>query len=217
MKTRFFKHLDSIKSEQLYLACIYMTETPDFLTHPASLSHHHAYEGGLLAHTVEVCDIALRAYHGMKAELASDPTHYVGEWQWIDLPPADILIAAALWHDFCKVREYRFFWDWPANTVGQKILRIPGTDEQGLQKFWKHTDYGNRIHHIQGSAIEFTVAARKHGVAEDVIKQIQHCILAHHGRKEWGSPVEPQTLEALILHQADMLSAQYGATKEVAP
>ena len=38
----------------------------------------------------------------------------------------------------------------------------------------------------------------------------------HHGLREWGSPVEPQTLEALLLHQADLLSAQYGATKEVA-
>jgi 3'-5' exoribonuclease len=40
-----------------------------------------------------------------------------------------------------------------------------------------------------------------------------HCILSHHGRKDWGSPVEPATLEALVLHQADMLSAKFGATK----
>jgi 23S rRNA maturation-related 3'-5' exoribonuclease YhaM len=42
-----------------------------------------------------------------------------------------------------------------------------------------------------------------------------HCIHAHHGPvKEWGSPEAPRTIEALILHQADMLSAGYGATTE---
>jgi 3'-5' exoribonuclease len=32
-------------------------------------------------------------------------------------------------------------------------------------------------------------------------------ILAHHGSKEHGSPVEPQTLEALIVHSIDKLDA----------
>ena len=42
----------------------------------------------------------------------------------------------------------------------------------------------------------------------------QKGILAHHGPvREWGSPEAPRTLEALIPHQADMLSASYGATK----
>ena len=32
-------------------------------------------------------------------------------------------------------------------------------------------------------------------------------ILAHHGTNEHGSPVEPQTLEALIVHSLDTLDA----------
>jgi 3'-5' exoribonuclease len=36
-------------------------------------------------------------------------------------------------------------------------------------------------------------------------------MLAHHGRKEWGSPVEPATNEAWILHAADMMSSREGA------
>lgn len=35
---------------------------------------------------------------------------------------------------------------------------------------------------------------------------ILHLIASHHGRREWGSPEVPQTLEALILHSADMQS-----------
>lgn len=31
-----------------------------------------------------------------------------------------------------------------------------------------------------------------------------------HGRKEWGSQIEPKTVEANILHFADMMSMQFG-------
>ena len=35
---------------------------------------------------------------------------------------------------------------------------------------------------------------------------LQHLILSHHGHREWGSPVEPSTPEAVLLHQADMMA-----------
>lgn len=38
--------------------------------------------------------------------------------------------------------------------------------------------------------------------------KILHCIASHHGRKEWGAPVEPVSTEAKILHHLDMISAQ---------
>jgi len=37
----------------------------------------------------------------------------------------------------------------------------------------------------------------------------EHCVLAHHGRLEWGSPVYPSTVEAWILHTADMVSSRF--------
>jgi 3'-5' exoribonuclease len=42
---------------------------------------------------------------------------------------------------------------------------------------------------------------------EEVRAHILHVILAHHGTNEHGSPVEPQTLEALIVHSIDSLDA----------
>jgi hypothetical protein len=42
---------------------------------------------------------------------------------------------------------------------------------------------------------------------EEVRAHILHVILAHHGTNEHGSPVEPQTLEALIVHSVDRLDA----------
>lgn len=38
------------------------------------------------------------------------------------------------------------------------------------------------------------------------INHVQHCILAHHGKKEFGSPVQPATLEAFLVHMMDNLS-----------
>jgi 23S rRNA maturation-related 3'-5' exoribonuclease YhaM len=32
--------------------------------------------------------------------------------------------------------------------------------------------------------------------------------MAHHGRREWGSPVSPATPTAQLLHQSDMTSAR---------
>jgi 3'-5' exoribonuclease len=38
--------------------------------------------------------------------------------------------------------------------------------------------------------------------------QLTHALLAHHGRKEWGAPVEPQTVEAWLVHLAELAEAQ---------
>ena len=34
-----------------------------------------------------------------------------------------------------------------------------------------------------------------------------HIVLSHHGRMDWGSPVLPQTPEALLIHCCDQISA----------
>ena len=38
--------------------------------------------------------------------------------------------------------------------------------------------------------------------------KLLHVIQSHHGCKEWGSPVEPKTIEAQIIHFADNFSAK---------
>lgn len=41
--------------------------------------------------------------------------------------------------------------------------------------------------------------------------QLLHCILAHHGELDHGSPVPPKTMEALVLYHCDNLDAQVDA------
>jgi 3'-5' exoribonuclease len=44
--------------------------------------------------------------------------------------------------------------------------------------------------------------------------ELQHLILAHHGALEFGSPVEPMTLEAELIHWADEASARVNDMSE---
>lgn len=101
------------------------------------------------------------------------------------------LTTAAILHDWGKIRDY---------------AKDPVTG------VWHETDFRNKIRHVAESYALFREASQ--GLPEADRDEIGRLILAHHGRKEWGSPVEPQTPDALILHQADYWSACYGPNKE---
>ena len=45
--------------------------------------------------------------------------------------------------------------------------------------------------------------------------QLRHCILAHHGELEYGSPKKPATAEALALSYADNTDAKLQTVREV--
>jgi 3'-5' exoribonuclease len=178
--------VDGIQNSPLRNTCYTVINQPKFAQAPASIKHHHAYTGGLAEHTLEVL-------------------RYL-ETMIVMFPEAnkDVLITAAVWHDYLKVREY---------------VADPIWTTEPFNAEWRYTDdgFGRKIGHISAGAALFAITALDKGVVAATAEQVVHCILAHHGRREWGSPVEPQTLEALLLHQADMLSANYGQTKEVAP
>ena len=37
---------------------------------------------------------------------------------------------------------------------------------------------------------------------------LQHMVLSHHGKEEWGSPKRPMLMEAEILHSIDNIDAK---------
>jgi 3'-5' exoribonuclease len=100
-----------------------------------------------------------------------------------------VLIVASIFHDFMKTRDYE---------------RIPGTP------LFRAAPYQKSICHVSGSHAYWFYVSMNSKRPKEFVDAVSHCILAHHGRPEWGSPVEPQTVEAAILHYADMLSARYG-------
>lgn len=160
--------ITQVTNPKLKQVCEELRKYEDFWTWPASIGHHHAFQGGLILHTLEVATIAL---HTSKIFEQGDD---------------EVLIVSALYHDLAKIWEYACIND-----------------------RWDKTDYHGKVHHISGSNAEFTAIAMKYEVDRETIQKIQHCIIAHHGQKDWGSPCKPESIEAILLHQADMLSAMY--------
>ncbi len=104
----------------------------------------------------------------------------------------DLLLTAAMCHDIGKMAELSAF---PANDY---------TDEgQLLGHIVIGTEWiGDRIRQISGFP-------RKLG------NELKHCILAHHGEFEFGSPKKPALVEAVALHFADNMDAKMETIKEV--
>ena len=53
------------------------------------------------------------------------------------------------------------------------------------------------------------------GFPKRLASELQHCILAHHGELEYGSPKKPALPEALALNLADNTDAKLETMKEL--
>jgi len=96
----------------------------------------------------------------------------------------DLLISAALLHDIGKIFELS---DFPEND---------------------YTDNGKLLGHIYiGSELIGAEAAKIEGFPPALKSLLQHCILSHHGKHEFGSPILPKTMEAMLLSYADITDA----------
>ena len=104
----------------------------------------------------------------------------------------DLLLTAAMCHDIGKIKE---------------ISPFPEND---------YTDDGQLLGHIvMGSQMLAERAAKIDGFPHELLAQLQHCILAHHGKYEFGSPKIPALIEALALNYADDTDAKLETFKEI--
>lgn len=98
------------------------------------------------------------------------------------------LFFAALFHDAGKM------WDYEP---------VPGEEKY---KDWQGSSHKRHIHHISRSALVWHQAAQD--LSDATVDEVLHAILAHHGQREWGSPVSPNTKLAWMLHLCDGISAR---------
>ena len=72
-----------------------------------------------------------------------------------------------------------------------------------------YTDEGNLLGHIYMGAEMIDIQVRKiEGFPKTLANEVKHCILAHHGEMEYGSPKVPALIEAMALSFADDTDAK---------
>lgn len=104
----------------------------------------------------------------------------------------DLLITAAMFHDMGKMQELSAF---------------PEND---------YTDEGQLLGHIYiGAHLVENAAANIEGFPERLRRELLHCILAHHGELEYGSPKKPAIIEAFALNFADNADAKFQTLMEL--
>lgn len=103
----------------------------------------------------------------------------------------DLLISAAILHDIGKTVE---------------LSRFPKND---------YTDEGQLIGHIViGTEMIDEKIRDIPGFPKNISNELRHCILAHHGEMEYGSPKRPALIEAAALNFADNTDAKLEVFKE---
>ena len=104
----------------------------------------------------------------------------------------DLLLTAAIFHDVGKLAE---------------LSPYPEND---------YTDAGQMLGHI---VIGYNMLSNSIRKIDDFPKvkrnELLHCILAHHGEYEYGSPKKPSIAEAIALNFADDMDAKLETMKEV--
>ena len=104
----------------------------------------------------------------------------------------DLLLTAALFHDIGKMKEISVF---------------PEND---------YTDDGQLLGHIyMGAELVGASIRRIQGFPRKLASELKHCILAHHGELEYGSPKKPALMEALALYFADNTDAKLETFREL--
>ena len=104
----------------------------------------------------------------------------------------DLVLLGVLLHDLGKLRE---------------LGAMPAND---------YTLEGQLVGHIVLGVglLREVVADLDDALPEDLRLHLEHLVLSHHGRREYGSPVEPATPEAFVLHAIDNLDSKLAQLRD---
>ena len=72
----------------------------------------------------------------------------------------------------------------------------------------QYTVEGNLLGHITIMVNEISKAADELEIHGEEVMLLQHMVLSHHGKEEWGSPKRPMLMEAEVLHYIDNIDAK---------
>jgi 3'-5' exoribonuclease len=181
---------------------------PAFLEAPAAKRLHHAWIGGLLEHVLSLVRVCL----------ATAPFYP-------EVDP-DLLVTGAILHDIGKVRELSWASSFDYTLEGQLIGHISIAQRLLQEKISQLDAEAVAQSQLPPSAQalqELTSFAAGGGSASRPTRSepfppnlrllIEHMILSHHGKLEFGSPKLPMTPEAMLLSALDDLEAKFQALR----
>jgi 3'-5' exoribonuclease len=165
------------------LGLLFLREFGDRMRRSAGArNYHHARRGGLVEHVAQM----MRSSDALAAV-------------YPDLN-RDLLLAGVLFHDAGKLWENCF----------PKDSFIMPYDVRG--ELMGHVAIGvelvNRLWQRLKESPDFSEWSSLTPDSELVRLHLVHLVAAHHGEKQFGSPVEPRTPEAMTLHLIDNLDAK---------
>ena len=165
------------------LSLLFLREFGERLKRSAGArSYHHARRGGLVEHIAQM----MRAGDAVTAV-------------YPDLN-RDLLLAGILFHDAGKLWENCFPkesfimpHDYRAELIGHISMGV-----ELVNRLWQRLKEGP----------EFTTWNLLSPDSDLVRLHLIHLVASHHGEKQFGSPIEPKTPEAMTLHLIDNLDAK---------
>jgi len=165
------------------LSLLFLREFGDRLRRSAGArSYHHARRGGLVEHIAQMMragDAMAAVYSGLNR---------------------DLLLTGILFHDSGKLWENCFPkesflmpHDFRAELIGHVSMGV-----ELVNRLWQRLKEG----------AEFPSWNVLSPDSDLVRLHLLHLVASHHGEKQFGSPVEPKTPEAMTLHLIDNLDAK---------
>jgi len=179
-----WKFARAIRDPRLHaLYTMFLDEFGDRLRRSAGArNYHHARRGGLVEHIAQM----MRAAEALAAVYPR--------------LNRDLLLAGILFHDSGKLWE---------NCYSKESFIMP-YDVRG--ELVGHISIGIELVNRLWQKLKETEAfARWNSISPDadsVRLHLIHLIGAHHGERQFGSPIEPKTPEAIALHMIDNLDAR---------
>lgn len=152
---------------------------------------NEAFAGKFKAHSA-----AKSVHHGFSGGLLEHTLSVVKFCEYMagayPILNSDLLYTAAICHDIGKIKELSAF---------------PEND---------YTDDGQLLGHIVIGVEMISDAVRSiPGFPEKLASELKHCVIAHHGELEYGSPKKPALAEALALNFADCADAKMQTLTEI--
>ena len=104
----------------------------------------------------------------------------------------DLVLTGCFLHDYGKIEELVYEGAFGYSRTGRLVGHLVMTSQ------WVH-DHASEID----------------GFPDELLDQVVHIVVSHHGELEYGSPKRPKTLEALLVHYADVVDARMSSFTEL--